>query len=118
MKKLALIFFSALALLFFIWQMSSRPNSLNKTGCKPYDHFILYEFEAEVINKFQNEGHQLLTLLTAKNQSVTIDLSLETNGLFKQLSVGDTLNKVTQSMSIDIKHQGNHNNFELDFNCN
>ena len=88
-----------------------------KTGCEPLDKFNMYEFEAEVVNKFYNNGTNVLTLITSESEPTTLDLTLEKNGLFDHLNIGDTLKKKTNSLSIFIQNNNRNENFKCDFSC-
>jgi len=118
MKKkpiISIVILVVLAMLYFVCYQS--PSALAKTGCEPQDQFNLYEFNAEVVNKFYNNGTNVLTLITFESEPTTLDLTLEKNGLFDHLVIGDTLKKKTNSMSIYITNFNRDENFECDFSC-
>ncbi len=118
MKNKPILSFAILILittLYFVFYKA--PSAIAKTGCEPQDQFNLYEFEAEVVNKFYNNGTNVLTLITFESEPTTLDLTLEKNGLFDYLVIGDTLIKKTNSMSVYITNFNRHENFDCDFLC-
>lgn len=104
------------AILLYL-QFFAGPKHLFKTGCKPYDRFLLYNFEAEVVNKFESGDTKVLTLVTFDSTPTTLDLSLEKNGLFEKITIGDTLIKKTQSLNIFIQNFDKQVDFTCTFEC-
>ena len=102
--------------IFFYWRFNAGPVSGNPE-CQAKKTFKSYEFEAEVVNKYEGSDTRAVTLVTFDQQPATIDLTLEKNGLYDQLVIGDTLKKKFGRLYVRIHNFEKDEKFDLKFDC-
>ena len=102
--------------LFIYWKYNIGPVSGN-TDCQIEKKFKSYEFMAEVVNKYEGGDSKALTLVTFEKKPATIDLTLEMNGLYDKLVIGDTLKKEFGTLIIQINNFEKKEAFEMAFDC-
>ena len=115
-RKQSMVPFVVLVIIAVVYFVILKPFTVNK-DCLPAYNFGIYEFNAEVVNKFESNGVKALTLVTFQGEPKTLDLSTEKNGLFESLTIGDTLKKKTNTMFIHVQNFDKKEDFECDFSC-
>ena len=108
--------FIVMVLLFIYWRYNIGPVSGN-TDCQIERTFKSYEFEAEVVNKYIGADTKAITLDIFEKERATLDLTLEKNGLFEHLVLGDTLRKKLNSLTIHINNFDKNEEFDMAFDC-